>query len=87
MSLLADVVRRQRETRDDYLHRYLSNVRRNCQEISPEEYGSIEEHLLSRDFPEIEETLLSFAHRNRFSNVINLYQSYIDTTQLLCFSY
>ena len=85
--LLADVVRPQGETRDDYLHRYLSNMRRDWQEISPEEYASMEEHLLSRDFPETEETLLGFAHRNGFSNVINLYRDSLDTTQLLCFPY
>ncbi|MBE9040724.1 methyltransferase domain-containing protein [Oscillatoriales cyanobacterium LEGE 11467] len=83
--LLADVVRPQEETRENYLHRYLGNVRRDWQAVSAEEYASIEEHLLSKDFPETEATLTTFASQNGFSKVENLYQDKIDTTQLLCF--
>jgi ubiquinone/menaquinone biosynthesis C-methylase UbiE len=83
--LLIDVVRSSEETREDYIRRYLENVRQDWSLLTPQEFLRVEEHISSSDFPETQEILYSLAKKHGFSRVDCLYRDPLDTTQLLCF--
>lgn len=57
--LLIDLIRPSEETREDYIRRYLDNVRQDWFLLTPQEFLRVEEHISSSDFPETQETFYS----------------------------
>lgn len=83
--LLIDIVRLPGEDRENYIRRYLENVRQYWSLLTPQEFFKVEEHISSSDFPETQEALYSLAQKYMFSQVNCLYSDPLDTAQLLCF--
>ncbi|WP_026102733.1 class I SAM-dependent methyltransferase [Pleurocapsa sp. PCC 7319] len=83
--LLIDIVRLPEENREEYIKRYLNNVRQDWTLLTTQEFLRIEKHIKSSDFPETQETLYSFARKYGFARIDRLYQDPLETTQCLCF--
>ncbi|NES20423.1 MAG: methyltransferase domain-containing protein [Symploca sp. SIO3E6] len=83
--LLIDVFRSENEKREDYLKRYLEDVRKNWSQLTPQEYSLVEEHIKKSDFPETQEIFYSLATKHGFTKKECLYHDALDTTQMLCF--
>ena len=83
--LLVDIFRQPQESREDYLQRYLNNIRQDWSLINSQEFSKIQEHMTSSDFPETQENLYSLASQSGFSPMDCLYRDRLDTTQCLCF--
>ncbi|BAY62475.1 type 12 methyltransferase [Calothrix brevissima NIES-22] len=83
--ILIDVVRPHTEDRDTYIRRYLDIAKQDWLLVTPEEYSMLEEHMLSSDFPETQQTLQEISQKIGFMRFECLYCDALNTTQLLCF--
>jgi tRNA (cmo5U34)-methyltransferase len=64
--LYADVFRRENETREEYLDRYVGVMRRDWTGMTPESLASTTEHVMQRDFPESSDALSAMARQAGF---------------------
>lgn len=64
--LFADVFRRDGESREDYLGRYVGMMRQTWTGMPPEHMASTVEHVVQRDFPESGETISGMAREAGF---------------------
>ncbi len=82
--ILIDIVRKPQEDRETYMRRFLDIRQKNWSLITGEEYSMVTNHILSKDFPETQQTLYSIAKKHNFNRVECLYSDPFDITQLLC---
>jgi len=85
--LFADVFRRDGESRDDYLDRYVGMMRQSWTRMPPEALASTIEHVTQRDFPESAESVCEMAREAGFD--LAPQESFRDSTgfhRLLAFT-
>ncbi|MBD2139370.1 class I SAM-dependent methyltransferase [Anabaena sp. FACHB-1237] len=83
--ILIDVTRKEHEDRNTYLKRYMSNVAKYWNLLTPEEYTMFNNHICSSDFPETATTLKAISDKHGFSNFSSIYCDPLEINQLLCF--
>ncbi|MBW4634690.1 MAG: class I SAM-dependent methyltransferase [Iphinoe sp. HA4291-MV1] len=83
--ILIDIVRQEEEDRESYIRRYLEGIQKHWSLLTPQEYSMVENHMLSSDFPETQQTLQEISQKYNFTRFECLYCDPQDTTQLLCF--
>lgn len=83
--VIIDIVRREEETRESYIKRYLENVLQHWTLLSTKEFLMVEEHISTSDFPETQANLYELAQKQNFTRFERLYYDPLETTQLLCF--
>ncbi|MGM3305344.1 class I SAM-dependent methyltransferase [Anabaena sp. WFMT] len=83
--ILIDIVRKEEESRDNYVKRYLENVEKYWSLLTPQEYSMVENHMSSSDFPETQQTLQTISEKYGFSDFKCVYRDSLDTTQMLSF--
>jgi ubiquinone/menaquinone biosynthesis C-methylase UbiE len=82
--VLIDIVRQEEEDRENYVKRYLENMRQNWSALTSQEISSIENHISTYDFPETQTTWYQLAEKHNFMRVECLYKDTSDTAQFLC---
>jgi len=81
--VLIDIVRQEEEDRENYVKRYLENMRQNWSALTSQEISSIENHISTYDFPETQTTWYQLAEKHNFMRVECLYKDTSDTAQFL----
>ncbi|MBW4552523.1 MAG: methyltransferase domain-containing protein [Aphanocapsa sp. GSE-SYN-MK-11-07L] len=84
--LLLDVMRRDQESRDDYMQRYLAHIQQDWTQMQPQEVAAINQHITEYDFPETLAELEDLAQINGFQTAECLYTDAAIAAKLLCFS-
>ncbi|MGB8853978.1 MAG: class I SAM-dependent methyltransferase [Pirellulales bacterium] len=85
--LFADVFRRNGESRDEYLDRYVGMMRQAWTGMLPEHVTSTVEHVVQRDFPESGETILGMASEAGFCETSReLFRDATDFHRVLAFT-
>ena len=84
--LLIDVFRDEGETLKHYLKRYLDNVRKHWQRLSPRDYEMIEEHITANDLPESQSSWWALARAHGFKRMECLYKDSLNSTRFLVLS-
>jgi SAM-dependent methyltransferase len=81
--LYADVFRRDGETRNEYLDRYVDMMQRDWKGMTPESLASTTEHVTQRDFPESSEALAAMAREAGFQEPQELFRDATGFHRLL----
>jgi len=84
--LYADVFRRDGETREAYLDRYVGMMRRDWVGMPPESLASTSEHVTQRDFPESIEALAAMAREADFQYPRELFRDATGFHRLMAFT-
>jgi cyclopropane fatty-acyl-phospholipid synthase-like methyltransferase len=84
--LLLDVMRRDQESRADYMQRYLAHIQQEWTQMQPHEVAAINQHITEYDFPETLAELEDLAKTSGFQQTECLYTDTPIAAKLLCFS-
>jgi ubiquinone/menaquinone biosynthesis C-methylase UbiE len=84
--LLLDVMRRDQESRDAYMQRYLAHIQQDWTQMHPQEIDFISQHITEHDFPETLAELEQLAQTQGFKQTGCLYTDAPIAAKLICFS-
>ena len=82
--LVYDQIRKDDESRDEYLLRYWNNCKNNRREMTAEELKNIQKHVFEEDFPESIETFFHLARKYGFKKANILYRDPLFPLGLIC---
>jgi ubiquinone/menaquinone biosynthesis C-methylase UbiE len=85
MLLVYDAIKKQNETRSEYLKRYWNICESNWNEMTKEEFDIIKAHIFERDFPESIDTFINMGMSCGFKQINSIYQDPQLTHGLFCF--
>ena len=83
--LLIDVIRNEEETLDNYLKRYLANIRKYWHMLAPQDYEIVAEHITTNDLPETQSSWWALACTHGFNRMECLYKDPLNSTRFLVF--
>ena len=84
--IIIDIVRTEQESQQEYIQRYLNNVRQSWQNLTSQEVEMVASHICGEDLPETQTTLYSFAKNHGFASWECLHRDAKNLSQILLFT-
>ena len=83
--IVIDIIRMEQESQQEYIQRYLNNVRQNWQNLTSQEVEMVASHICGEDLPETQTTLYSLAKNHGFASWKYLYGDSQGLSKILYF--
>ena len=83
--IIIDMIRMEQESQQEYIQRYLNNVRQSWQNLTSQEVEMVASHICGEDLPETQTTLSSVAKNHGFTSWKCLYGDSQGLSKILYF--